>query len=162
MDQILVEINSCLFESNGLFITNYNTESEGKAYGACRFEINGLKIISRNAKMTPKKMGQFVTVWKRSPQGITQPFDENDVFDLLVINIKKSQQLGQFVFPKSVLIEKGIITTSKKEGKRGFRIYPPWEIPTSKQALNSQNWQSDFFWQADDSKKDMKRLFNRI
>ena len=55
-------------------------------------------------------------------------------------------QLGQFVFPKSVLIAKGIISTTTKEGKRGFRVYPSWDVAKSKQAIKTQQWQLDYFW----------------
>jgi hypothetical protein len=43
------------------------------------------------------------------------------------------------------LIEKGIITHLDKEGKRGFRIYPPWDVTTNKQAQKNQIWQSNYF-----------------
>ena len=145
MNELLKAIESELYTSSGLYISNYSDENESQEYGACRFEINGKRVISRNAKITPKKVGQFVTVWKRSPDGITQPFEASDNFDLLVINVRHEDQLGQFVFPKSVLIEKGIITSDKKEGKRGFRVYPPWDQPNSKQAITSQRWQVRHF-----------------
>ncbi len=138
------------YRVGNLKIKNLQEERESQEYGACRFEINGKKVISRNAKITPKKVGQFVTVWKRSPEGITQPLQESDNFDLLVINVRYESQLGQFVFPKSILLEKGIITSDKKEGKRGFRVYPPWDQPISKQAITSQKWQVRHFLKSED------------
>lgn len=145
MNELLVKITKDLLEPANLNIVNYVPEQESQEYGACRFEINGLKIISRNAKITPKKMGQFVTIWKRSVDGITQPFDTIDDFDLLIINVQNKEQLGQFVFSKSILSDKGIISTTSKEGKRGFRLYPPWDKPTSKQAIKTQDWQVEYF-----------------
>lgn len=50
------------------------------------------------------------------------------------------------MFPKSVLAEKGIITLNGKVGKRGIRVYPPWDIPTKKQAQKTQNWQTKYFF----------------
>jgi len=64
------------------------------------------------------------------------------------ITPKKS---GQFVFPKSELINKGIITTKKKGGKRGFRIYPEWDIATSKQAKKTQKWQLKYFFKLEEN-----------
>jgi len=51
------------------------------------------------------------------------------------------------VFPKSVLIEKGILSTSKKDGKRGFRVYPIWDKTISQQAVKTQNWQLNYFFE---------------
>ena len=65
--------------------------------------------------------------------------------ELANIIAKTENHFGQFVFPKSVLSEQGILTTDLKEGKRAFRIYPPWEKPQSKQALKTQKWQSGYF-----------------
>ena len=58
--------------------------------------------------------------------------------------------MGQFVIPKSVLIEKGIISTSKKEGKRGFRVYPIWDKTINKQAVLTQQWQLNYFFEIND------------
>lgn len=126
-------------------ITHLKIEQEGKEYQACNFQLNNYSIICRTAKVTPKKAGQFVTFWKRDAEGITTPFDENDTFDFYVINVKDTYGMGQFVIPKAVLMEKGIISTSKKEGKRGFRVYPSWIKVSSKQAIKTQKWQLNYF-----------------
>ena len=44
-------------------------EIESAEYGAYIFEINGFKIRFRVAKITPTKVGQFVTLWKRIEKG---------------------------------------------------------------------------------------------
>lgn len=59
--------------------------------------------------------------------------------------------MGQFVFPKSVLIKKGIISTNQREGKRAFRVYPSWDIQKSKQAERTQKWQLEYFYPVNDS-----------
>ncbi len=59
-----------------------------------------MKIITRNSKITPKKVGQFVTFWKRNEKGITQPYRENDRIDFYVITARTENNFGQFVFPK--------------------------------------------------------------
>ncbi len=57
------------------------------------------------------------------------------------------KKLGQFVFSKSVLIDKGIISTEKREGKRVFRVYPKWDVAKNKQAQLSQQWQLKYFYE---------------
>jgi hypothetical protein len=42
-------------------------------------------------------------------------------------------------------VEKGIISSNGKEGKRGIRVYPPWDIATNRQAIKTQNWQTNYF-----------------
>ncbi|ESU20045.1 protein of unknown function UCP032285 [Flavobacterium cauense R2A-7] len=118
---------------------------ESAEYDACRFQLNGLKIVFRSAKTTPTKIGQFVTLWKRKQAGPIQPYEVSDDFDLVVINAKTDTHFGQFVFPKAVLAQRGIITSEGKEGKRGFRVYPPWDTTINKQAQTSQKWQLDYF-----------------
>ncbi|MEP2446245.1 MAG: MepB family protein [Balneola sp.] len=146
MDKILTQIKTKVYDACALEISCFRFEKESEEYGASQFKLNGLKIINRNAKITPKKVGQFVTFWKRSKNGPIEPFHENDPFDFFTVNVQTNNQLGQFVFPKSVLIKKGIISTNHKEGKRAFRVYPDWNIPKSKQAERTQKWQLDFFY----------------
>ncbi|MDO6739341.1 MepB family protein [Wenyingzhuangia sp. 2_MG-2023] len=146
MDSNLNQIKREVYEKSGLKITDFQTEKESKEYAACRFELNGRKIISRNSKITPKKVGQFVTFWKRNGNGPIEPFDENDLIDFYTVNVRSENKFGQFVFPKSVLIKKGIISTEKKEGKRAFRVYPNWDIAKNKQAEQTQKWQLNYFY----------------
>jgi len=88
-----------------------------------------------------------VTFWKRSNNGPIEPFSETDQIDFFVINVCVNNKWGQFVFPKSVLIKKGIISAGKKEGKRGFRVYSVWDIVANKQAERTQKWQLDYFFE---------------
>lgn len=146
MNKELNNIKKEVYDRCGLQISNFRTEEESQEYGACQFELGALKIISRNAKVTPKKIGQFVTFWKRSVAGPIEPFNATDPFDLYVVNVTTEHAVGQFVFPKSVLIKKGILTSSRKEGVRGFRVYPSWDVPNSKQAVRTQQWQLFYFY----------------
>lgn len=145
MNSLLTNIHNHFLRPIGLRLDNYTEENESKDYGACRFEIKGLKIVSRNAKITPTKIGQFVTLWKRLKSGPIAPFHERDAIDLLAINVENGKQLGQFVFPKSVLCARGVFSTMTREGKRGIRVYPPWDKPASKTALKTQAWQLKYF-----------------
>ena len=67
------------------------------------------------------------------------------------MNVRTENEFGQFVFPKAVLIKKGIISTDKKEGKRAFRVYPIWDNANNKQAERTQKWQLDYFYEINDS-----------
>ncbi len=151
MDHILTQIKTQVYGPCAIKISGFRFEMESKEYDASQFELNGLRIVNRNAKITPKKVGQFVTFWKRSKNGPIEPFHENDPFDFFTVNVQSNNRLGQFVFPKSVLIKKGIVSTNQREGKRAFRVYPAWDIPKSKQAERTQKWQLDFFYPIDDS-----------
>ena len=64
---------------------------------------------------------------------------------MVIISVRKENNFGQFIFPKAVLLEKGIFSTSTKEGKRATRVYPPWDVTTSKQAQKTQTWQMNYF-----------------
>ena len=134
-----------LYDNYGFKLLNFTEEKDGKMYQACHFNLNNTFVHSRLSKITPKKIGQFVTFWKRNKNGITEPFKEEDNFDFLIINVNYENRYGQFIFPKSTLIKQGIISTITKEGKRGFRVYPIWDITESKQAIRTQKWQLNFF-----------------
>ncbi len=107
-----------------------------------------LRVIFRSAKITPTKNGQFVTFWKRSAEGPIAPYDVRDQFDLLVVNVNHALQAGQFVFPKQVLLDQGVLSSSTQAGKRALRVYPPWDIPESKQAEKTQKWQLIYFFES--------------
>jgi hypothetical protein len=140
---LLVKTN--IFNPLSLNLSAYFQESEGAEYSACGFSLNQKSVKFRAAKTTPKKVGQFVTLWKRNIAGITVPFDENDEIDLVMIFANTETQKGLFVFPKALLIERKVISTSTIEGKRGFRLYPPWDNAPNKQATATQAWQVNYF-----------------
>ena len=151
MNSNLNKIKTEIYDNCSLEISDFIMELEGKEYDACQFELNGMKIICRSSKITPKKVGQFVTFWKRNIKGITEPYSETDRINFYVINVKSENRFGQFVFPKFELINKGIIATEKKDGKRGFRVYPEWDITQNKQAEKTQRWQLNYFYEINDS-----------
>lgn len=134
-----------VYDKFGFALIGLNIEDESQEYGACSYKINGKAVQFRVSKITPKKAGQFVTIWKRNEQGITQPFEETDPIDFIIISSRNGDNFGQFIFPKSVLVDKGIITRKNKEGKRGIRVYPPWDKPISKHAIKTQGWQIRYF-----------------
>jgi hypothetical protein len=153
----LIAIQKILFDNCNFEITQTILEAESSEYGACSFTLNNLNIRFRTAKITPTKIGQFVTLWKRINQGPIQPFDSTDPIDLFIVSTREDNHFGLFIFPKSILITKEIVS-DKKEGKRAIRVYSPWDITTSKQAKKTQKWQLDYFLEIP---KDLKIDLNR-
>jgi hypothetical protein len=142
----LKKVKALVYDRCGLHLTDPRVNTESVEYGACSFRLNGKIIQHRVSKITPTKAGQFVAIWKRNVDGITEPFDTSDALDYIIITSKSGDDLGQFVFPKSVLADKGIITSKGKSGKRGIRVYPPWDIAPNKQAESTQIWQTKYFF----------------
>jgi hypothetical protein len=132
--------DKCCFD-----LTAPKLHTESTEYGACSFRLNGKTIQHRVSKITPTKAGQFVTIWKRNKDGLTEPFEVSDDIDFIIITARSGNNFGQFIFPKSALADNAIITRHGKEGKRGIRVYPPWDTATNKQAEKTQNWQTKYF-----------------
>lgn len=143
--QKLEETSKLVFEKLDLHISNLLIEKESQDYFAAQFELKNLKIIFREAKITPTKIGQFVTLWKRIEEKPIQPFTSSDNFDLVIINTNTPTNSGQFIFPKSILEQKGYLQSQSKKGKLGFRVYPFWDKTFNKQAQQTQKWQLDYF-----------------
>ncbi len=158
----LKTVKEIIYDNHGLNLTNLKFSTESLKYGACSFELNNKKIQYRVAKITPLKSGHFVTIWQRNKDGITEPFHISDDLDFIIIAAKRENNFGQFIFPKFVLAEKGIITNNNKEGKRGIRVYPPWDTVASKQAEKTQTWQTKYFFTIDDGNSSNKDLIRRL
>ncbi|WP_410878250.1 MepB family protein [Myroides sp. DW712] len=129
----------------GLDLMSTDIDLECEEYSGYTCQLGPYLTKFRKAKITPKKIGQFVTVWQRNTAGITEPFPLTAPFDFYLIAVRQEEHFGFFLFPKAVLGNKHILTTATREGKRGFRLYPDWDIPTSKQAIQTQQWQSLYF-----------------
>jgi hypothetical protein len=141
---LLTTINH-VYKPNKLNYTRPIMEAESTEYGAYIFELNGLSIRFRVAKITPTKIGQFVTLWKRTANGPIQPFDAAEPIDLFIISTRKDNHFGQFIFSKKILCDFDIISKNNKGGKRAIRVYPPWDKTTSKQAQRTQKSQLNYF-----------------
>jgi hypothetical protein len=140
-----------VFAPLGMACSKLEVEQESRDYGAMRLDFDGLKILFRIAKITPRKTGQFVTLWKRIASGPIQPFDASDPVDAVVVFCRDDRRAGQFVFPKSVLCQQGVFSTKGQGGRRAIRVYPPWDNPTSPQAARSQAWQLAHFLEMPDT-----------
>lgn len=130
---------------SGFNATNIQKEEESADYGAFDFDLGSRRCKFRVGKVTPKKAGFFFTIWKRIGAGPIMPYDEADPVDFFVFSVRAPECFGQFIFPKAVLCEKGVLSKAGRGGKRAIRVYPPWVIITNRQARNTQSWQKDYF-----------------
>lgn len=162
----LIIATKLLYEPNNLIIENLHQEKESKEYGACEFILNQKHIQFRIAKITPTKVGQFVTIWKRIGSGPIIPFDLADAVDFFIISVRADNHLGQFIFPKSVLYLKGYISKDDKGGKRAIRVYSPWDNVESPIAGKTQKWQLNYFIEISPNKfldkEKIKDLFSKL
>ncbi len=160
----LIIVEELIYNPIGLYCKNIRLEIESKEYEACEFTMNNHLIKFRSGKITPTKVGQFVTFWKRIGSGPIMPYDISDTFDFLVISVRNKNHFGQFIFPKYALYKYGLVSKGGKGGKRAIRIYPPWDLPKNKQAQRTQQWQLMFFFEIDPDrpldKTRVLKLFN--
>lgn len=134
-----------IYKPANILCTEIQPETESVEYGGHSFKLNNCNIRFRVAKITPTKIGQFVTLWKREMGGPIQPYDMADSVDLFVISVRKESNLGQFVFSKAVLYEQDIVSNDGQGGKRAIRVYPPWDKTLNTQAKKTQKWQLKYF-----------------
>lgn len=126
-------------------ITNVEVELWNKDYEAINLCYGNTNVKSRLAKKTPKKKGYFIAVWRKNNANMNEPFTYQSFQDRLVVNVSDGHYKGQFVFPKSVLIEHGIVSSQDKKGKMAMRLYPSWETDLNKTAYHTQCWQTKYF-----------------
>ena len=63
-------IDKLVFKTCGLNLLNFEIELESQEYSACNFQLDRQDVKFRLAKITPTKIGQFVTIWKRNNTAI--------------------------------------------------------------------------------------------
>ena len=150
--ETLTYVNEILYEPNHLIIKNIKEENQNSDYGAGIFQLHSKSVRFRVAKITPAKIGQFVAFWEKDKNNKNQAFSYEDATDLLVIHTcNNNNNFGQFVFPKEVLVKQGILKTATSKGKMAIRVYPNWDTPTSKQAIETQKWQLPYFVSMNDT-----------
>lgn len=162
MTEELKHIQDSIFHTLELPIADLTEDEECKEYDGYNFQIGTFKIKFRKAKVTPKKIGQFVTLWKRNAEKQTEPFHINDDLDFYMIATRNNERFGFFFFPKHVLGRHQILTDSRKIGKRGFRVYPDWDIPINKQAQAAKAWQTAYFIDLTDDSSIAIEKFNTL
>ena len=139
----LTFVNEILYKPNQLIVKNIQEEKQNADYGAGVFQLNSKTVRFRVAKITPTKIGQFVAFWEKNEVNT----------DLLVVNtFNDTGDLGQFIFPKEVLLKQNILKTTNSKGKMAIRVYPSWDHPISKQAVATQKWQLPYFISMNDIK----------
>jgi len=144
---------------------------ESSKYEALNFSLNGKRIVYRKGKVTSNRPGAFLAVWQR-------PSSENGTdnkpialasseFDYLFVKVESHSTIseefehrpkyGMFIFPVSLLVEKGIVPSENYKGKTGFRVFPPWSqdrgvVGTkvfSESGKKTQRWQIPHFLEID-------------
>lgn len=143
--QSLCVIKKVLEKSSMIAITQVEKEIWNTAYEATQLTINNRYFKSRLAHKTPKKAGYFVSIWQKNDLNQNIPFSHNDTWDQLIVNIIDNFKQGQFIFPKKLLAEKGIISSTHSPGKLAFRVYPTWEEHLNLKATQTQKWQCSYF-----------------
>ncbi|WP_333661438.1 MepB family protein [Chishuiella changwenlii] len=155
-------LEKIIFKPIDLQITDVVKDKECEEYLGFNFKVNEWNIKFRKSKITPKKVGQFVTFWKRNEEKQTEPFHLNDEFDFYIIAVFDEANSGFFLFPKDILAKKQLISTSEKEGKRGYRVYPDWVKTENKQAEKTQTWQVNYFINLHDIDSEIIKKTNSI
>ena len=135
------------FRNRGFVVSEPIAEVESREYCAHTFEVNGQKAVFRSARTTPKKVGQFVTLWRRTgpDEGPIRPFDTSDGINLFVVSVRGSTGFGRFVFPQAALTAHDVVSQDFRGGKRAMRVYPPWSEPGNYTAQATQRWQLAYF-----------------
>ncbi|PFL17145.1 mep operon protein MepB [Bacillus cereus] len=134
-----------IYKPNNLFITNQKEEKQNSEYAGGIFQLNNRSIRFRVSKITPNKIGQFVSFWEKDASMKNQAFPYDSAPNLLVITCIADIKLGQFIFPKEILLKEKILKTQNQKGKMAMRVYPIWDKPVSNQAKKSQLWQLQYF-----------------
>ncbi|EJX16652.1 hypothetical protein SOJ_27080 [Staphylococcus sp. OJ82] len=138
-------LNEVLLFSYDFSLVNFEIEQWNKEYESFNFEFKGMTFKSRLAKKTPEKLGYFVAFWRKNEINKNRPFNFSESKDKLIINILDGSKKGQFVFPKELLVKKGVISSEKYKGKMAIRVYPSWEYGLNKTAVSTQKWQTPYF-----------------
>ncbi|MDQ0095682.1 MepB family protein [Paeniglutamicibacter psychrophenolicus] len=123
---------------------------EARAYAGCSFVMAGAVgagtlTVFRSAKVTPTKAGLFTTLWKRDGNGATRPYSLADEAENFIIAASVPYGYGYFTFTATDLANHGILATGGKPGKRGFRLYTPWDTGLNRSAEATWAWQRAFF-----------------
>ncbi len=158
----LSQFESLFLKRHQLQITDIERDSECLDYLGQDFKIGSASVKFRKAKLTPTKNGLFVTLWKRNTAGITTSFHFEDPVDFFLIFTEDKHQQGCYIFPKAILTNNRVLSTDAKEGKRGFRVYPDWCKPESRQAEKTQQWQNEYFVNFADDIADSKPLYHLL
>lgn len=144
-NDVIRNLNNIIYKPNKFIITNLKEEQQNAEYAGCLFYLNHKSIRFRISKITPNKIGQFVSFWEKDDNMQNQAFSYEAAPDLLIITCIDDNKLGQFIFPKEILLKEKILKTQSQKGKMAMRVYPIWDTPENNQAKKSQMWQLQYF-----------------
>ena len=119
-------------------------EAQNSDYESGLAQIDGETWHIRTARNTPTKPGAFVAFWRRGIDGTTIPFSDEDTAAGLLVFVEQQGRRRVFRFAGAHLAELGI-TSGRRPGKRGFRVYPSWCKDLNTQATAAQRAQSPAF-----------------
>lgn len=112
-------LKKVIYDRIDLKINNLTSNKEGIKYLAYSYYLNNINIEHRLAKVTPKKVGQFVAIWKRNDKGLTIPYDVSDNINFFMVVSKKFSNIGVFIFPKEILAKKELFLLLIMMAKEG-------------------------------------------
>ncbi|MBU7396629.1 MepB family protein, partial [Staphylococcus aureus] len=92
-------------------VKDLTEEKYNQDYEALTFSFKEETYQSRLAKKTPTKAGYFVTCWTKDENNCNQPYSKEAFADYLMIIVIDEELSGYFLFPRELLVEKGILTT---------------------------------------------------
>ncbi|QOY78851.1 MepB family protein [Staphylococcus aureus] len=133
-------------------VKDLTEEKYNQDYEALTFSFKEETYQSRLAKKTPTKAGYFVTCWTKDENNCNQPYSKEAFADYLMIIVIDEELSYYFLFPRELLIEKGILTTFEHKGKMAFRVYPKWCNQLNKRAEQTQKWQCKYFLSFNDER----------
>ncbi|PQZ85949.1 hypothetical protein CQ018_19405 [Arthrobacter sp. MYb227] len=152
MPRVLAEVLGSSQLAAGRTVSDFalDPNPEARAYTGCEFSLTNdsgsiARIVFRSAKVTPTKAGLFVTLWKRDSAGVTRPYTAADSIDEFWISAETERGYGVFRFAADALENFGVLRSTKKPGKRGFRLYTPWDENLNSSATKAWAWQHKFF-----------------
>ena len=119
-------------------------EAQNSDYESGVAQIDDEAWHIRTARNTPTKPGAFVAFWQRDSDGTTMPFGGDDLSSGLLVFVEQQGRRGVFRFTREHLARLGI-TSGRRPGKRGFRVYPIWCAELNSQAMTTQRAQAPAF-----------------
>lgn len=151
-NKMLVDVNgdlkaleNLIFIPNNIMVKDFTLDKESLDYGASTAKLNSIPAAFRVAKITPAKVGYFVTLWRRCLDRKIKPYNIECEAKLFIIIVRDGINSGHFIFSKDVLLNYGVISNNTSQGKLGIRLYPSWCVTESKQARKTQYWQLKYF-----------------
>jgi len=113
MQKKLQQLEDFFLRHAGMNFTPQTRDIECEEYSGYTCLLDTFTIKFRKAKITPKKIGQFVTVWERNAEGITTPFSISDPFDFYLILTKASSlSLGQLYIHTLLPLEPSFLAST--------------------------------------------------